>query len=213
MTVRRTWVGVASSSRAYTDARCPSAADWMVEWTDSQDNKGNNNDNNNDALLLSGPPPPLRLHPLHGPVETEGGDDERLAALPGGRHDAGRSGKDGEDPKDGGKVREEDPFALIAAGIESLVSGFASQAWKKTAAFLAWSSTSFLKTLLNFFVEREKIGCVNDEPLGKGNNHGKAPIKDPHNKTMENRSPACGLNQQTMLDPNVGPNVSIDVRN
>ena len=48
---------------------------------------------------------------------------------------------------------------------------------------------SFLKTLLNFFVERVKIGCANDEPLGKGNNHGKAPIKAPHNKTMENRSP------------------------
>ena len=35
------------------------------------------------------------------------------------------------------------PFALIAAGIESLVSGFASQAWKKMAAFLAWSSTLY----------------------------------------------------------------------
>jgi hypothetical protein len=48
---------------------------------------------------------------------------------------------------------------------------------------------SFSKTLLNF-VERDKIGCANDEPPGKGNNHGKAPIKAPHNKTMENRSPA-----------------------
>ncbi len=44
--------------------------------------------------------------------------------------------------------------------------------------------------MLNFFVEREKIGCGNNEPLGKGNNHGKAPIKATHNKTMENRSPA-----------------------
>jgi hypothetical protein len=35
------------------------------------------------------------------------------------------------------------PFALIAAGIESLVSGFASQAQKKTAAFLARSSTLY----------------------------------------------------------------------
>jgi hypothetical protein len=49
--------------------------------------------------------------------------------------------------------------------------------------------SSFSKTLLNFFVEREKIGCANDEPLGKGNNHGKVPIKAPHNNTMENRSP------------------------
>jgi hypothetical protein len=60
--VRRTWVGVASSSRAYTDARCPSAADWMVESTDSQDDDGNDDndddDNNNNALSLLGPPPP-----------------------------------------------------------------------------------------------------------------------------------------------------------
>jgi hypothetical protein len=45
--------------------------------------------------------------------------------------------------------------------------------------------------LLNFFVEREKIGCANDEPLGKGDNHGKAPIKALHDKTMENRSPVA----------------------
>ncbi len=35
------------------------------------------------------------------------------------------------------------PFALIAAGIESLVSGFASQARKKRAAFFARSSTLY----------------------------------------------------------------------
>jgi hypothetical protein len=40
-------------------------------------------------------------------------------------------------------LTSEYPFALIAAGIESLVSGFASQAWKKTAAFLARSSTLY----------------------------------------------------------------------
>jgi hypothetical protein len=122
-TVRRTWVGVASSSRAYTDARCPSAADWMVDSTDSQDDDGDDgddDDDDDDALSSSGPPPPLRLRPLHGQVETEGGDGERLAALPGGRRDAGRSGEDGEDREDGGEAREEDPFTLIAAGIESL---------------------------------------------------------------------------------------------
>jgi hypothetical protein len=60
MTVRRTWVGVASSSRAYTNGRCLSAANWMVESTKSQDNDGNNkdDDDNDSALLLSGPPPP-----------------------------------------------------------------------------------------------------------------------------------------------------------
>jgi hypothetical protein len=57
-TVRRTWVGVASSSRAYTDARCPSAADWMVESTDSQDDDGDDDDDDDDALSSSGPPPP-----------------------------------------------------------------------------------------------------------------------------------------------------------
>jgi hypothetical protein len=58
-------VGVVSSSRAYTDARCPSAADWMVESTDSQDNgddddddDDDDNDDDDDALLLLGPPPP-----------------------------------------------------------------------------------------------------------------------------------------------------------
>ena len=36
------------------------------------------------------------------------------------------------------------PFALIAAGMESLVTGFGSQAKKKRAAFLARASTLFL---------------------------------------------------------------------
>jgi hypothetical protein len=36
------------------------------------------------------------------------------------------------------------PFALIAEGIESLVSGFASQARKKRATFFARSSTFYL---------------------------------------------------------------------
>ena len=87
--------------------------------------------------------PPLRLRPLHVQVKTEGGDGERLAALPGSQRNAGRGGEGGEDRKDGSEAREEDPFALIAAGIESLVSGFASQARKKTAAFLAQSSTLY----------------------------------------------------------------------
>jgi hypothetical protein len=58
-TVRRTWVGVALSLRAYTDARCPSVADWMVESTDSQDDDSDDDDDNddNDALSSSGLPP------------------------------------------------------------------------------------------------------------------------------------------------------------
>jgi hypothetical protein len=73
----------------------------------------------------------------------EGGDGERLAYLPGSRRNTGCGSEDGEDREDNGEAQEEDPFALIAAGIESLVSGFASQAWKKTAAFLARSSTLY----------------------------------------------------------------------
>ncbi len=36
------------------------------------------------------------------------------------------------------------PFSLIAAGMESLMAGFGSQARNKRAAFLAWTSTLFL---------------------------------------------------------------------
>ena len=35
------------------------------------------------------------------------------------------------------------PFALIAVGMESLVTGFGSHAMKKRAAFLAWASTLY----------------------------------------------------------------------
>jgi hypothetical protein len=35
------------------------------------------------------------------------------------------------------------PFALIAAGMESLVTGFGSQVRKKKAPFLAWASTLY----------------------------------------------------------------------
>ena len=35
------------------------------------------------------------------------------------------------------------PFALIAAGMESLVTGFGSQARKKRATFFVWASTLY----------------------------------------------------------------------
>jgi hypothetical protein len=47
---------------------------------------------------------------------------------------------------------------------------------------------------------------------GEGNNRGKALIKAPLYKTMENRSPVVWVGK-TMLDPTVDPDVSIDVRN
>jgi len=47
---------------------------------------------------------------------------------------------------------------------------------------------------------------------GEGNNCGKAPIKAPLLKTMENRSPMAWVGK-TMHDPTVDPDVSIDVRN
>ncbi len=109
--------------------------------------------------------PPLWQHPIHGQVETEGGDGKCLAALPGSRRNAGRGSEDGEDRKDDGKAREEDPFALIAAGIESLVSGFESQAWKKTAAFLARSSTLYsllFKDIVIDFFRRERENRVRE---------------------------------------------------
>jgi len=46
---------------------------------------------------------------------------------------------------------------------------------------------------------------------GEGNNRGKALIKAPLYKTMENRSPVVWVGK-TMLNPTVDPNVSIDVR-
>jgi len=47
---------------------------------------------------------------------------------------------------------------------------------------------------------------------GERNNCGKALIKAPLHKTMENRSPVV-LVGKTMHDPTVDPDVSIDVRN
>ncbi len=46
----------------------------------------------------------------------------------------------------------------------------------------------------------------------EGNNRGKALVKAPLHKTMENRSPVVWVGK-TMLDPTVDPDVSIDVRN
>jgi hypothetical protein len=60
------------------------------------------------------------------------------------------------------------PFAFIAAEMESLVTGFGSQARKKRAAFLAQASTlySFLFEDITR-IERE-LGPVDTEALEKG---------------------------------------------
>ena len=47
---------------------------------------------------------------------------------------------------------------------------------------------------------------------GGGNNRGKALVKAPLHKTMENRSPVVWVGK-TMLNPTVDPDVSIDVGN
>jgi hypothetical protein len=193
MTVRRTWVGMALSLRAYTNARCPLAADWMVESTNSQDNDGNDNDNKDNALSSSGPPPPsgcvlsmvrsrwkvemasvLLPSPVANATLDVAARTERTARM------AARHGR---------------RTLLLSSqqGLRALCQNFPHRLGRRRPP--SWHShqlctPSILKKLLNFFVEREKIGCANDEPLEKGDNHGKALMKAPHNKTMENRSPA-----------------------
>ena len=61
-------------------------------------------------------------------------------------------------------LTSEYPFALIAAGIESLVSGFAAQAQKKMANFLARSSTLYsllFKDIVELF-HRERENRVRE---------------------------------------------------
>jgi len=60
------------------------------------------------------------------------------------------------------------PFALIAAGMEILVTGFGSQAKKKKAAFLAWASTLYSFLFVDIGSVEIKLGHANKEVPKKG---------------------------------------------
>ena len=57
----------------------------------------------------------------------------------------------------------------------------------------------------------EKVGRMNNVPRGKGTNHEKATLTDLTLEALVN-SPG-GLSQQTMPDPTVDPDVTINLRN
>ena len=59
-------------------------------------------------------------------------------------------------------------FALITAGMESLVTGFGSQARKKRAAFLAWASTLYSFLFVDIGSVEIKLGHANKEVPKKG---------------------------------------------
>ncbi len=54
---------------------------------------------------------------------------------------------------------------------------------------------------------RDKMGRASNEPRGKGDNWGKAPLC-PVSKDYREQIPS-GLSQQTMLYPTIGPNITI----
>ena len=71
------------------------------------------------------------------------------------------------------------PLILIASGIFTLVSGFASQATKKRAAFLERRSTCYallFEDMVKLASDGEKVGRMNNVPRGKGTNRKKATL-------------------------------------
>jgi hypothetical protein len=191
--VRRTWVGVASSLRAYTKARCPSAADWMVESTDSQDDDGDDDNDNDNTLLLSGLPPPSGCVLSMVRLRRKGEMASLLPPSPAADATLDVAARTERTVRAAARRGRRTILLSLQQGLRALCQDLPHRLGRRRPP--SWRghqpcTPSFSKTLLNFFVEREKIGCANDEPLGNGNNHGKAPIKAPHNKTMENRSPA-----------------------
>jgi hypothetical protein len=56
------------------------------------------------------------------------------------------------------------------------------------------------------------MGLANNEPRRKGNNRGKATISGPSCQDYGEQIPN-GLGQQTMLNPTVGQDVTINLRN
>jgi hypothetical protein len=198
-TVRRTWVGMASSWRAYmyTNARCPLAANWMVELNNSQDNDGNDNDgndnNDNNALSLSGLPPPSGcvLSMVRSRWKVEMASVLPPSPVADAMLDA--AARTERTTRMAARPERRTLWLSLQQGLRALCQDLPhrlGRRWQPSWRGHQPCTPSFLKTLLNFFVEKEKMGCANDEPLGKGNNHSKAPIKAPHNKTMESRSPA-----------------------
>ena len=60
------------------------------------------------------------------------------------------------------------PFALIAAGMESLVTGFGSQAKKKRAAFFARASTLYSFLFEDIALIKRELGPTDEEAPKKG---------------------------------------------
>jgi hypothetical protein len=67
-----------------------------------------------------------------------------------------------------GSFRIRVPFALIAAGMESLVTGFGSQAKKKRAAFLARASTLYSFLFEDIALIERELGPTDEEVPKKG---------------------------------------------
>ena len=64
--------------------------------------------------------------------------------------------------------KSEYPFALIAEGMESLVTGFVSQARKKRAAFLARASTLYSFLFEDIALIERELGPTDEEVPKKG---------------------------------------------
>ena len=60
------------------------------------------------------------------------------------------------------------PFALITAGMESLVTGFGSQAKKKRAAFFARASTLYSFLFEDIALIKRELGPTDEEAPKKG---------------------------------------------
>ena len=68
-----------------------------------------------------------------------------------------------------GSFRIRVPFrALIVAGMESLVTGFGSQARKKRAAFLVWASTLYSFLFEDIAQIERELGSTDAEAPEKG---------------------------------------------
>jgi hypothetical protein len=102
----------------------------------------------------------------------------------------------------------ENPLILIASGIFTLVAGVWLTGHKEDGCFLCF------KVILELFCcqEIEKRSLSNDEPRRKGNNRGKANTIRLSSQDYGEQIPD-GLGWQTMLDPTVGPDVTINLGN
>jgi hypothetical protein len=162
----------------------------MVESTHSQDDDGDDDDDDDDALSSSGPPPPSGcvLPMVRSRLKVE------MASVspPSPAADATLDAAARTERTARTAARRGRRTLLLSSqqGLRALCQDLPHRLGRRRPP--SWRdhqpcTPSFSKTLLNFFVEREKIGCANDEPLGKGNNHGKAPYGE---------QIPCGLSQR-----------------